>query len=113
MLWGLLLVFLGGFGTGGMILYISNDTRYTYSSPFTDHELVMMALLIIFFILLVIGILVTIFSFIQKNNQDTLSRIESLQPDGRQTGICPICKLNISPGVKICPKCGHHITEEE
>ena len=112
MIWGFLLIFIGAFGTGGMMLYISNH-HYTYSSPFTDHEILMLAILCIFFILLVAGVLTIIFSYVRKSNQDTLTRIQSMESKGQKAGICPSCHLNLAPGTTICPKCGHQISKEE
>ena len=109
MLVGMILVVLGFCGSTSMWSYISNDRRYTYSPPFTDHELMMLGMFILCLISLMVGIVMIVFSIIKKNNTDTLQRLESMQEGGNILGICPSCGLNLAGNVIKCPKCGCEI----
>ncbi len=44
MIFGIVFIILGLFGTFGVGTYINNDSIYTYKSPLTSHELTMLLL---------------------------------------------------------------------
>lgn len=113
MISGSLMAILGAIGTLGMYYYISNDVQYTYTGHLTAHESSMLGALVFCILLLLVGVLTAIYSFIKKSNRDTLTRIENLGANGKPTGTCPICGLNLANGALICPKCGHKLKEEE
>lgn len=96
-----------------MVNYISNDRRYTYSTPFTDHEVSVLIILFICVIACIVGIIMIVFEIIKKNNNDTLHRLQNMQGNGKTAGICPICGLNLTSGADTCPKCGTKINTEE
>lgn len=113
MLVGIILASVGLGGFVGFTNAISNDRRYTYSPPFTEHETMMISALVVCMLLLVAGIITIIFSAIKKANADKLRRLENMQGKSGTTGVCPHCGLNVGSNVQICPKCGKKITEEE
>ena len=63
---GYVISIIGLIGTILMFVAISHDYRYTYSPPFTDHEITNIAILVISIILLAIGIGVVGFHFRKK-----------------------------------------------
>lgn len=111
MLTGLIMTSLGLIGTFSAISYIENDRHYTYSAPFTDHELTVLFLFVVCLIVAVVGIILIIFSIMKKKNQDALSRIQEVNGDGKKANVCPKCGLNLAEGVEICPKCAAKLSE--
>ncbi len=113
MISGILMAILGAIGSFGMYHYISNDIQYTYTGHLTTHELSMLGVLVFCILLLLVGVFTLIYSFIKKSNHDTLARIENLGTNGKPTGTCPICGLNLTNEASVCPKCGYKLKEEE
>ena len=112
MLVGTLMILVGGIGTPLVRAYIANDRRYTYQSPLTSHEILVLSLFTLFLLILILGICMMIFAVIKKRNADHLTRLSHLQKGGTMEGICPSCNLNLSPGTTICPRCGTAIPKE-
>lgn len=110
---GYVLTILGSIGSLLMINLISNDRYYTYSAPFTDHETMMLFLLIVCFVMDAVGIITIVFSVLKKNNQDTLTRITNMGEQGRKRNVCPNCGLNLADGVLECPRCHTEFVERE
>ena len=106
MLIGTLMILIGGIGTPLVRAYIASDRMYTYQSPLTSHEILVLSLFTLFLLILILGICMMIFAVIKKRNADHLTRISHLQKGGTMAGICPSCSLNLSPGTTICPRCG-------
>ena len=109
---GFLLFLLGGSGSYGTYVYISNDRRYTYSAPLTDHEVTMIATFVICLIIAAVGVIIMIFSLWKKSNEDTLDKIMNTQEGGKLKNVCKQCGLNLAEGTKTCPRCGTVIIEE-
>lgn len=109
MIIGYILTALGCFGTAFSFITISNDHRYTYRAPFSDHEKAMMAMLIISFIVLVVGIITIIFSVIKSKNEAKLKQITNVHGDLSVKNKCPKCGLNLSDNCTTCPQCGQKI----
>lgn len=107
---GYILSAIGIIGTVFMGNYISNDSRYTYSPPFTDHETMVLVVFFACLIMAIVGVLSIIFSIIKKRNEDALNRLNSMGEKGAQLGVCPKCGINITQNTKFCPKCGTKIT---
>lgn len=118
MIIGYILIVLGVFGMVGSFTTISNDWRYTYKPPYTDHETTMIALLIISVVVFIVGIMVIIFSVVKKKNEDKLKEITNI-PQMNSNGQlsvknkCPNCGLNVSDTCTICPRCGQKINGGE
>mgnify|MGYP002539719361 CR=1 FL=1 len=110
---GLILATFGIVGVIEMSNYISNDWFYTYTSPLTNHEMTMIAFLVIFAIVAAVGIFVILFTVIKKRNSDTLRRLENMQEGGKTLGVCPSCGLNVTVETKVCPRCGTTIHRKE
>lgn len=107
---GYILTFLGCFGSAFSFVTISNDHRYTYRAPFTDHERTMITILVISIIVLVAGILTIIFSVIKNKNEAKLKEITNLNQDNSKiSNKCPNCNLNVSENCSVCPKCGQKL----
>lgn len=109
---GGVLALLGAGGTIWKWSSISDEVsrhRYTYSAPFTSHEMGNITVLILSILALVAGIILVIFAIIRKRNHDTLHRVERMQGGGKTQGVCPSCGLNVSRETKNCPKCGAEI----
>lgn len=111
MLTGIILASLGLIGTVYAGAYIENDWRYTYTSPFTDHEKMVLFLLFVCVVAAVVGIVSIIFSVIKKKNQDMLNRVQEVSGDGKKANMCPRCGLNLAEGVETCPKCAAKLGE--
>lgn len=107
---GYILSAIGIIGTVFMGSYISNDRRYTYSPPFTDHETMVLVVLFACLIMAIVGVLSIIFSIIKKRNEDALNRLNNIGKEGTQLGVCPKCGINVTHSTQICPKCGTKIT---
>lgn len=107
MIIGYLMTTVGGCGCLGTIFYIMNDHRYSYKSPFSSHEMTMMWLAIISFVIFVIGIMVIIFSVIKNKNQQKLNSLTNTFNGNSTSKTCPTCHLNLSDDANSCPKCGH------
>lgn len=102
-----LCIVLGIMGSIFMVTFIGQDTRYTYTPPFTDHEMTMLFFLVVCVALAAAGILGVIFSVVKKRQEDTLQRIQNMGTEGVRKDVCPHCGLNLASGVKVCPRCGY------
>ena len=87
MLVGLLMILVGGIGTPLVRAYIANDRYYTYHSPLTGHEVLVLLIFSFFLIVLVLGVCMMVFAVIKKRNADHLTRISHLQKGGTMGGI--------------------------
>ncbi|MGN1132687.1 MAG: hypothetical protein ACI4RL_07235 [Ruminococcus sp.] len=103
---GYLMTAFGTAGTFGSIIYIMNDRRYSYTSPFSSHEKTLMAICIISFILLVAGIMTIIFSVIKNKNDGKLNEITGKHNGVKSGNVCTNCGINISANCAKCPRCG-------
>ncbi len=112
MLVGLLMILVGGIGTPLVRAYIANDRYYTYHSPLTGHEVLVLLIFSFFLIVLVLGVCMMVFAVIKKRNADHLTRISHLQKGGTMGGICPSCSLSLSPNATVCPRCGAVISKK-
>ncbi|MGM9537509.1 MAG: hypothetical protein ACI3VN_04175 [Candidatus Onthomonas sp.] len=110
---GYVLTILGVIGTFALIDIIGSDRYYTYSFPLTDHETMMIFLLVVCFIMAAAGIMIIVFSVQKKNNQDRLTRITNMEENGRKKNVCPNCGLNLADNVLECPRCHTKIEERE
>ncbi len=106
---GYILTILGGFGTAGTLLTISNDRRYSYTAPYTSHETTMLTVLVFSVILLMAGITTIIFSVIKNRNENKLKELTNSQTSSLIRGKCPKCNLNVAENCTVCPKCGEKL----
>jgi NhaP-type Na+/H+ or K+/H+ antiporter len=109
MMIGYILTMFGISGTVFSYLTITNDRGYSYTAPFTNHEMTMMAIMIISFIVLVSGIMTIIFSAVKSKNEAKLKEIENLQGKTQFRNKCPKCNINVSGDCFICPNCGQKL----
>lgn len=116
MIIGTILTVLGGFGWVFSGVYIFNDinsNRYTYSSPLTDHEMMMLSFFVICLIIDLVGVLMIVFSIAKKKNEDKLQKIQNMQINGGKVGVCPNCGLNVTIDTDVCPRCGVKVAERK
>lgn len=112
-------------GIGGMIgtiivaaniLSEVDRNYYTYSAPYTEHEIGMFVTLIVFAVIMFLGIAGVIFSIIRMKNKRKLKKLQAFsQGDERRSSIgviCPKCGLNVASTTQVCPKCGYKFIEK-
>ena len=104
---GLVLLIAGIVGCAYMWIAIS-DYLYTYSSPLTDHEIMMLGILIISIITAIIGIVLLATSNTQSyGSQNTyMQHGNSAEPILINTVVCSKCQKTHDSTRKSCPYCG-------
>jgi len=65
---GSMLSTLGFSGVIGTLVFINKDVRYTYVSPFTSHEIIMICIVVAFAIVSIIGLILLIIARNKKEN---------------------------------------------
>lgn len=96
----IILAIIGMLGTCYWRNYIAHD-RYTYTMPFTDHEMTILFLLMVCIVVMVSSILSIVLSIVKSKNEDRLFMLNNT--------VCPQCGLNIVKGTEKCPKCGNNL----
>lgn len=103
---GLFLSLIGLIGSALVWSSISSDYIYTYTPPFTSHEMMMIFFLILFVAMFIVGIYFIVSVHNKKRNEDQLNRLTHTGNNVAQKDVCPKCGLNIAKGVSVCPRCG-------
>ena len=106
---GLFLMFVGAIGGGYAIITYSNDTSgvlfgYTYSPPFTTHEITVIAIFVVALILVVVGIAMLAES--KDNNISTNTAKDSMSEQPNEIEYCPMCGHGNPKNSKFCNVCG-------
>lgn len=100
------MIIVGVMGAITMGGYMANDSRYTYTPPFTDHELFNLVLFALAVMVAAAGVLTVVFAVVKRRNEDRLNRVVNTTPGGMRADVCSKCGLNLSSHVQICPRCG-------
>lgn len=98
---GYILTTLGFGGLAYSLFTVNTNKRYSWTSPFSSFEKTIIAVAIISFIILLVGIIMVIFSFVKKKNEDKLNSLKNLGNNNK----CPNCGLNVTAGINECPRC--------
>jgi len=98
---GYILTTLGFSGLAYSLFTVNTNKRYSWTSPFSSFEKTIIAVAIISFIILLVGIIMVIFSFVKKKNEDKLNSLKNLGNNNK----CPNCGLNVTAGINECPRC--------
>ena len=109
---GYILIILGILGIMPVSSTVINEVdygRYTYTSPYTTHELSMMFCIVVFVAMIIGGCAVIFFCIAEKRNTDNLIRLQGES----NKNVCPQCGINISQDTVFCPKCGMKIEREK
>ena len=75
---GYILTTLGFGGLAYSLFTVNTNKRYSWTSPFSSFEKTIIAVAIISFIILLVGIIMVIFSFVKKKNEDKLNSLKNL-----------------------------------
>ena len=95
-------LFIGIFFITFSQLEINNNYRYTWTKPYTDHELFFLGMFVIGIILSVFGVIVFIADIY------TSRTIRDVYEADASTRTCPVCKISVDSETAICPKCGYN-----
>ena len=86
---GYILTTLGFSGLAYSLFTVNTNKRYSWTSPFSSFEKTIIAVAIISFIILLVGIIMVIFSFVKKKNEDKLNSLKNLGNNNK----CPNLSL--------------------
>lgn len=96
-----------GVGLGGTvgILGGAGDRLFLLFSSSREAQGILIAL-IICFLLLIGGIILTVLAIMKSHNKNQLERIQNLEKLQKGQGICKRCGLNLAENCRVCPRCG-------